>query len=122
MFYGEFKNKNDVERDFATTIDGVIVFAAYECADYCGQADVIFVHDAKLYHVSGSHCSCFGLENQFQPEEMPLAALRLMSEKGDGQLGLYRRELKPVFDYLESINIDTADKGVLAVLIKLAYS
>lgn len=52
-----------------------ILFAEYEQGDYDGSALVLFSRDGKLYEVYGSHCSCFGLEGQFGPEETSVEAL-----------------------------------------------
>lgn len=51
-------------------LEGVNILVAsytYEC--YSGSAFVIFEKDGKLYEVNGGHCSCYGLEHQWQPEE-----------------------------------------------------
>lgn len=53
------------------------MFAAYENESYEGYALVIFSKEGKLYEVNGSHCSCYGLEDQWSPEETSLDALRM---------------------------------------------
>lgn len=53
-----------------------VVFAAYSIDGYEGDALVLFRQDGKLWEVSGSHCSCFGLEGQWEPEEVTLDELR----------------------------------------------
>ena len=51
-------------------LDGVeILVAAYEYEDYSGDAYVLFKRDGKLFEVHGGHCSCYGLEEQWDPEE-----------------------------------------------------
>ena len=62
-----------------------ILFASYGCDNYQGDAFVLFEKDGKLFEVNGSHCSCFGLEGQFNPEETTLDALKLRLI--DGRLG-----------------------------------
>lgn len=52
-----------------------IVFHDYSYEDYNGSALTIYRKDGKFYHVEGGHCSCYGLEGQWTPEEMPLEAL-----------------------------------------------
>lgn len=52
-----------------------ILFASYRCASYEGEAWVLFEQDDKLYEVNGSHCSCYGLEGQWQPEQVSLKEL-----------------------------------------------
>lgn len=51
-----------------------VLYAWYEYAD-SGDAFVLFRKDGKLYEVHGSHCSCYGLEGQWDPEETTAAAL-----------------------------------------------
>ena len=46
-----------------------IVAAHYDIGDYEGEAWVVFIKDGKWYEVHGSHCSCYGLEDQWDPEE-----------------------------------------------------
>ncbi len=60
-----------------------ILFATYGCQDYEGSSWVLFERDGKLFEVNGSHCSCYGLENQFEPEETTLDAIeyRLINGK-----------------------------------------
>jgi|BioPla2DNA2_1021312.scaffolds.fasta_scaffold39464_3 hypothetical protein len=53
-----------------------ILFASYGCANYSGDAFVLFEKEGKLFEVNGGHCSCYGLEGQFKPEETTLEALR----------------------------------------------
>lgn len=52
-----------------------ILFASYSYANYSGHAWVLFEKEGKLYEVNGSHCSCYGLEEQWQPEEVLLEEL-----------------------------------------------
>ena len=44
------------------------VWAKYETGCYDGQALVIYKIDDTWYQVNASHCSCYGLEDQFHPE------------------------------------------------------
>lgn len=50
----------------------------YECYD--GNAFVLFEKDGKLYEVVGGHCSCYGLEGQWEPVETTAKALRMRCE------------------------------------------
>lgn len=52
-----------------------ILFASYSYANYSGDAWVLFEQNGKLYEVNGSHCSCYGLEGQWNPEEVDLNEL-----------------------------------------------
>jgi hypothetical protein len=79
IYMGLFENIEDVFSNFCVDEEnkiGVdIVFAAYEYEDYSGSAFVIFMKDGILYEVNGGHCSCNGLEGQWEPEETSLEAL-----------------------------------------------
>jgi len=46
-----------------------VLVAYYDSYAYEGYAFVLYKKGKKLYEVNGSHCSCYGLENQWQPEE-----------------------------------------------------
>jgi hypothetical protein len=57
-------------------LDGAVIYLAwYGYGSYDGQSLVIFEKDGKLYEVNGSHCSCYGLEGQWEPEETSWEAL-----------------------------------------------
>jgi len=58
-------------------LDGALLrFAAYSTPAYEGYALVVFERDGLLWEVNGSHCSCMGLEGQWQPEETSWGALK----------------------------------------------
>jgi len=59
-----------------------ILFASYGQDNYSGDAWVLFEEDGKLYEVNGSHCSCFGLEGQWEAEEVVLKELENRLTKG----------------------------------------
>ena len=61
-----------------------LLFASYGGGSYEGDATVVFRRDGKLYEVSGSHCSCYGLEGQWEPEETSIAALAAKGKKEVG--------------------------------------
>lgn len=54
-----------------------VLFASYTNPGYSGNAVVIFERDGAPLEVSGSHCSCFGLEGQWEPARVTWAALAL---------------------------------------------
>lgn len=86
MFKGNFSCKEDVVREFNLTEDVLrdckILLAWYGYGDYDGAAFVLFDRDGKLYEVDGSHCSCYGLEGQWDPEETSVEALRHRIKEG----------------------------------------
>lgn len=48
-----------------------------ESSGYEGDYSTLFVKNGKLYENHCSHCSCYGCENQWSPEETTLAAIAL---------------------------------------------
>lgn len=52
-----------------------ILFASYGNANYSGDAWVLYEENGNLYEVNGSHCSCYGLEGQWEPEKVVLEEL-----------------------------------------------
>lgn len=81
VFFGDFSNREDVFKQFdAQDVGHEILFADYSTGSYEGSAFVVYrsEDDGKLYQVNGGHCSCFGLEGQWDPEELKdLAELEL---------------------------------------------
>jgi len=43
--------------------------------DYSGSADVLYRDGNTYFYVSGSHCSCYGLEDNWEPEAYTLETL-----------------------------------------------
>jgi hypothetical protein len=75
--------------DFELTnqLDDAEILLAYYCyEDYVGSAFVLFRKEGKLYEVNASHCSCFGLEGQWEPEETTKDAL--LHRLNNGGLGV----------------------------------
>lgn len=74
VYSGDFSSKNDISEQFdidVALLDKVQIIAAnytYEC--YSGDAIVLYFDpsDEQYYEVRGGHCSCYGLEGQFEPE------------------------------------------------------
>ena len=104
VFHGIFDTDNPLdtiahEFDAKITDDVEWLFADYSYENYSGSAFVLFRKDGKLYEVNGSHCSCYGLETQWDPEETTKAALthRLLQ----GYLNNDHPELKLVVENLE---------------------
>lgn len=53
-----------------------ILFASYGNDNCSGDAFVLLAKGDSLFQVNGSHCSCYGLENQFDLEEANLEAIK----------------------------------------------
>ena len=86
MYLEQFSNASDVFTEFCipATENIQICYAEYDYRNYEGYAMVIFFdkEQNKYFEVYGSHCSCFGLENQWNPEEVNFSALNLRIEQG----------------------------------------
>ena len=85
-YCGNFECKEDVVREFAIQDDDLrdafILLAWYGYGDYDGSAFVLFERGGKLYEVNGGHCSCYGLEECWDPEETDAQALLHRIEHG----------------------------------------
>lgn len=79
VYFGNWSNQEDMLHDFEidkSELKGcTILYADYEYGNYDGWCIVIFRKNRKLYEVIGSHCSCYGLEDQWEPQETSKAAL-----------------------------------------------
>lgn len=73
LYQDDFTNFEDVMSNYRTnfTEDQIlIIYADYTYEDYSGSSDVYFYdkRDNLFYEVHGGHCSCYGLEDQWEPE------------------------------------------------------
>jgi len=81
MYVQEFKSNEDIAIAYSYWSDGEsatqilkqlnesrVYLAWYGAGDYCGCSFVLFSHNGQLYEVNASHCSCYGLEGQWDPE------------------------------------------------------
>lgn len=46
------------------------VYAVYSTPAYEGHASVVYKRDGKWFEAGGGHCSCYGLEGQWEPTEI----------------------------------------------------
>lgn len=89
MYIANFKDIEDVIREYHAPADALtganVLLAWYGYGDYDGSSFVLFEKDGKLFEVNGSHCSCNGLEDQWEPEETSWEALAIRDlSYGDG--------------------------------------
>lgn len=56
-----------VQEDFACGFPEpeIVVLAAYVYEDYSGDAWVVYFDKGRFFEVHGGHCSCYGLERQW---------------------------------------------------------
>lgn len=75
VYGGWFGSWQDVERYFelesGSVVPDQVYLAVYDESDagYDGYADVVYRIGDRYFRVQGSHCSCYGLEGQWEPEE-----------------------------------------------------
>lgn len=84
IFLNDWKCEDDVFNDFQhkKTEDIKILFASYGYANYSGEAFVLFISNNQLYEVNASHCSCYGVEGQWEPEKTDLEAIKFRLTNG----------------------------------------
>jgi len=81
--WGGRAGKAQLEAEFNVRLgsDITVLFAFYEYENYSGSAYVLFEQLGKLYEVAGSHCSCYGLDGQWEPTETTAEGARLTNNK-----------------------------------------
>ena len=89
-----------------------ILLASYSYENYSGDAFVLYRSGGKLYEVNGGHCSCYGLEGQWSPEETTIESLQHRLDagslgKGDYDGNEFAKELREVISRLSSNNSST---------------
>ena len=122
MYLHDWNEKRDMVRDFTgyyhekdidqavSSYDHVeVLLASYSYENYSGDAFVLYrdTRDGKLYEVHGSHCSCFGLEGQWEPDVCDLESLRHRLTEGslgksDWSGNVFDKQLAKVLEGLEA--------------------
>ena len=123
MFIGDWSSKEEMISEFegiysdkdktAETMllpkyqDINILLACYTTGSYDGQAFVLYEKDGQLYEVNAGHCSCYGLEDQWDPEITTPEALHKRFFEGyqSSDEDELREKLKPI---LEAYNARTS--------------
>lgn len=99
IFLHDFEGKSETEvmESFsAIHTDEKIIIASYTYEDYSGSAYVLFTKQGKIYEVTGGHCSCYGLEDQWEPTEVCLPELINRAKNGKGTINEYSGALRKV--------------------------
>ena len=74
-----------------------VLFADYSYANYDGCAFVLWQEaDGRFGYVLGCHCSCFGLEGQWQPEIHTADEVRALLERGHWHLSNHKALIEPL--------------------------
>lgn len=82
-----FKDKEDIALSFEIPVAKVneynVLVAFYDSVTgYDGYAFLLLSRHGKLFEVHADHCSCHGLEGQFEPEETTRAVLKARMKNG----------------------------------------
>lgn len=126
MFDGDFGCADDVFGIFCVSDadrEGVIIlYANYENEDYSGSAGVLFLKNGRLYTVYGAHCSCscYGLEDQWEPEEVTLAEIRHYAGTNSTPSGIDFSMFRVVSEKFAHLDTSVLDNDQIAMLIKLS--
>lgn len=81
--YDWSNDRQEVDEKMESDLFGAeILLAYYDVHGYEGYAFILYRKFGQLYEVHGSHCSCYGLEGQWDPEETTIASLRHRLKEG----------------------------------------
>lgn len=81
IYYEDFKTAEDVAEQFGEWQKPIdltgcyLIYAEYTYENYEGSALVLFEKGGTLFEVNGSHCSCYGLKGQWEPEATSAEAI-----------------------------------------------
>ncbi len=124
MFYGGFSCAEDVFSNFnvsdADRKDVHFLYASYDCEDYDGSAGVIFLRGGRLFLVTGSHCSCYGLEDQWDPTEITLAEMRHYADNNATPYGIDYKTLKRVMEPFSHLDTSVLTDDQIVMILKLS--
>lgn len=110
MFLEDFNCVADIIRDFeiedtqmqATLYNANILIAWYTYENYSGDAYVLYEVDGTLYEVEGGHCSCYGLEGQWQPEATDVEALQYLVKNEAYRFRPFLKEVAGIIETLKN--------------------
>ena len=92
------KLKEKMKKALLKWSDINILFTNYSCENCEGKAWILLEKEGKLFEVNAEHCSCYGVEGQWEPEQVSLEELKHRLEKGTlgkgSSLNYFATELK----------------------------
>lgn len=85
VYREQFGSWADVQREFemSVPVPDQVIFAEYNTPAYEGYANVIYRNGDRFYWAYGSHCSCYGLEGQWDPEEYDARSMIDVMRRGN---------------------------------------
>jgi hypothetical protein len=88
--------KSSFRIDDAALEGAEVMVASYTYEDYSGSAYVLFEKNGHLFEVHGSHCSCYGLEDQWEPEAVTREAILRRLKGSWGEEGRIKDHIREV--------------------------
>lgn len=67
-----------------------VIIADYDIDGYEGSANILYREGDKFFYVQGGHCSCYGLEGQWEPEEYSRDTLLGQITRAEGEPKYYQ--------------------------------
>lgn len=123
VYFGYWADLLDMTRSFQITNDDIkdyrVLVAAYDdFYGYSGQAVVILIHrqTSKLYYVHGSHCSCSGLEGEWNFEDTSRELLQQLLDTTSSDLAQFCR-MYPDFNKVIRKIIDAPTRKELEKMV-----
>jgi hypothetical protein len=94
-YQGDFENWQSVQDNFCTDFAEPynLIVASYDQPEYEGYAHVLWQNaDGTFGFVCASHCSCYGLEDQWEPETYTPEQMRGQVERAESWVFNEHRE------------------------------
>lgn len=93
VFFESFDSVQSIAHEFKVNVEVLnevnLLFAFYDNDGYSGRAFVLYEKYGKFFEVHANHCSCYGLEDQWDPEETFKEALLHWCENGKTRFGVH---------------------------------
>lgn len=117
IFKGDWKDVKDLMEDFEILEEDLegykILLAIYTYESYDGTAVVLLDKGGELYYNTAGHCSCYGLEGQFEPEPIdPTAYMHtLLSGKTYGPEADFKKDFVNIVARYVKLAYDPSQQG-----------
>lgn len=131
MYQDMFGSWEDVQREYEMREPepDEVIAALYKCESYEGSSVVVYRQGNTYYHVYGSHCSCYGLEGQWNPDEIgdkatTIAYYEKMLKEGWGvQQDIAPQVLDVLMRKKDDAPVETLDLDkVAALMVEIAQA
>lgn len=103
VYLGAFGSWDDIESGFQIKMkEPSRVFAVYDHDSYDGRALVIFEKKGRYFFVTGSHCSCYGLEDQWDDAPDSFTKCQFRKLVMQSEFGLMHQYRTKILEWLDS--------------------